>query len=223
MIHGMTFKEYVDEEKAKMSEMTKEEKINYFKDYYLKLCIVAVIVLLLCIWLFIDVGLNFRHTIVTGGVVNTDFTDEGSEFLSDKYMDYTGKSRAFNRIDFSSEIFLDKNDAQMVAIFRAELGSNIYNYLITDEETLDFIVDTECLADLDEALDDDLKNRVKDKLVYKDLKESKINIAAAVDLTDTAFAKKYVKSGKSIYFVLTGKEKDYNAGLDMLKYILEMN
>ena len=38
MIHGLTFKEYVEEEKQKFGEMTKAEKWSYFKDYYLKLC-----------------------------------------------------------------------------------------------------------------------------------------------------------------------------------------
>ena len=37
MIHGLTFKEYVEEEKTKLSEMNKAEKIDYFKEYYLKL------------------------------------------------------------------------------------------------------------------------------------------------------------------------------------------
>ena len=40
MIHGLTFKEYVEEEKQKLGEMSKEEKIDYFKEYYLKTVII---------------------------------------------------------------------------------------------------------------------------------------------------------------------------------------
>ena len=42
MIHGLTFKEYIEEEKEKIGEMTKAEKKSYFIDYYLKYCIIFV-------------------------------------------------------------------------------------------------------------------------------------------------------------------------------------
>ena len=80
MIHGLTFKEYVDQEKEKWSEMSKAEKVSYFKEYYLKMVIFAVIVLILLIWLLIDIGLGFRGNVVTGGVVNTKLSPEGSTF-----------------------------------------------------------------------------------------------------------------------------------------------
>ena len=57
MIHGLTFKEYVEEEKTKLSEMNKAEKIDYFKEYYLKLCIFAVVVLIL----FSPIGLMIMY------------------------------------------------------------------------------------------------------------------------------------------------------------------
>ena len=45
--------------------------------------------------------------------------------------------------------------------------------------------------------------------------------AAAIDITDTAFAKEYIESGGKVYFVISGKEKEYDSAVAMLKYILE--
>ena len=66
MIHGLTFKEYVEEEKTKLSEMTKAEKIDYFKEYYLKLTIVLFIVLVLIVWFVIDIARNIKMTLLRG-------------------------------------------------------------------------------------------------------------------------------------------------------------
>ena len=169
-----------------------------------------------------DIGPNLRHTIVTGGVVNSSINDEGKEFMSDKYLEHTGKSKLTNRIEFSGEIFVDYEDGQSSAIFQAELASNIFNYLIVDDDALDFVVDTECLADLNKELPDDIKSQVSDKLVNVKIQSININIAGAIDLTDTAFAKKYLTSGEKVYFILSGKEKDYGAGIDVLRYILSV-
>lgn len=221
MIHGLTFKEYVEEEKQKLSEMNKEEKIDYFKEYYLKLCIFGVVVLILLLWLMIDIGLNLRHNVVTGGVVNIKLTTEGTELLGKQYLEHLQLSKVFNKVNIAPDIFLDDDDPQSYTIFQAELATNSYNYLITDDKGLDFIVELECLADLDTVLDSEVSGQVSDKKIYKKLKESGTEIAAAIDITDTAFAKEYIESGGKVYFVISGKEKEYDSAVAMLKYILE--
>ena len=221
MIHGLTLKEYIEEEKTKLGEMNKEEKIDYFKEYYLKLCIFAGIVLILLIWLLVDIGLNMRHSVVTGGVVNTTLTDEGQMFLGDDYLKSLELSKLTNKVYLAPDIFLDDDDPQSYTVFQAELATNSYNYLITDEKGLEFIVELECLADLDGVLDAETSGQVSDKKIYRKLKESGTEIAAAIDISDTAFAKEYINSGDNVYFVISGKEKEYDAGLDMLHYILK--
>lgn len=221
MIHGLTFKEYVEEEKTKLSEMNKAEKIDYFKEYYLKLCIFAVVVLILLLWLVVDIGLNLRHNVVTGGVVNTKLNDEGAEFLGKKYLEHLKLSRVFNQVGVAPDIFLDDDDPQSYTIFQAELAVNSYNYLITDNKGLDYVVETECLADLDTVLDSEMSGQLSDKKIYRKLKESGTEIAAAIDITDTAFAKEYIEPGGKVYFVISGKEEKYDSAVNMLKYILE--
>lgn len=220
MIHGLTFKEYIDEEKEKLSEMTKAEKIDYFKEYYLKTCIVAFICLILLIWFGVEMVLSFRHVIVTGGVIGAQINEEGQDFLQDDYMEYLGRSKAFYKVNFASYIILDENDPSTIMALEAELATNSYNYLISTEEGLQFVAETECLADLDEVLDNKLKEQVSDRIVYRKIGESGEEKAAAIDITDTAFAKEYLLAGDNVYFILTGKEVDYEHGLDVLRYIL---
>ncbi|MBO6166263.1 MAG: hypothetical protein J6O17_07870 [Eubacterium sp.] len=220
MIHGLTFKEYIDEEKQKLSEMTKAEKKDYFKEYYLKTCIVAFICLILFIWFLTELVLSFRHVIVTGGVIGAQINEDGSNFLQDDYMEYLGRSKAFYKVNFAPYIILDENDPSTVMALEAELATNSYNYLISTEKGLQFVLATECLADLDEALDKKLKDSVSDRIVYMKIGESGEEIAAAIDITDTAFAKEYLLAGDNVYFILTGKAEDYEHGLDVLRYIL---
>jgi len=221
LIHGLTFKEYVEEEKNKLSEMNKTEKIDYFKEYYLKLCIFGVVVLILIIWLAVDIGLSLRHNVVTGGVINTTLTEEGTEFLGEQYLEYLQLSSMTNKVNVAPDIFLDDDDPQSYTVFQAELATNTYNYLITDKKGLDFIIETECLANLDDVLDSEISGKVSDKKNYKKLKESGTEIAAAIDITDTAFAKEYIESEEKVYFVIAGKEEQYDSALNILKYILE--
>ncbi len=221
MIHGLTFKEYVEEEKQKLGEMSKEEKIDYFKEYYLKMVIFAVIVLILLIWLLIDVGLGFRGNVVTGGVVNTKLSEEGSLFLSDEYMTYLNASKLTKKVDLAPDIFIDDDDPQSYTIFQAELATNTYNYLITDEKGLAFATQLEVVANLDEVLESDLSQKLSDKIVYRKSGDNGTEIAAAIEITDTAFTKNYVNSGGKVYFVITGNPDEYGKALKMLEYILE--
>ena len=221
MIHGLTMKEFVEEEKTKLAEMTKEEKKEYFKDYYLKNVIIAGIILVLLIWLMIDIGLNMRHSVVTGGVVNLELSNEGSSFLKEDYMKYLKLGSLTNKVDLAPDIFLDKEEPQSYTLFQAELATNTYNYLITDETGLGFVAGIECLADLDKTLEGELSQMVSDKKVYRKLGESETEIAAAIDITDTAFTKNYVKSGDKVYYIISGDAEDYDSAINMLKYILE--
>ena len=221
MIHGLTMKEFVEEEKTKLAEMTKEEKKEYFKDYYLKNVIIAGIILVLLIWLMIDIGLNMRHSVVTGGVVNLELSNEGSAFLKEDYMKYLKLGSMTNKVDLAPDIFLDKEEPQSYTLFQAELATNTYNYLITDETGLGFVAGIECLADLDKTLEGELSQMVSDKKVYRKLGESETEIAAAIDITDTAFTKNYVKSGDKVYYIISGDAEDYDSAINMLKYILE--
>ncbi|MCR5215216.1 MAG: hypothetical protein K6E10_12445 [Eubacterium sp.] len=223
MIPGLTFKENVEEEKTKISEMTKEEKKQYFKDYYLKKCIVALVALILLIWFIVDISGNFKHRLYTGGFVNSELSEEGQAYLNEEYMESLEISGMTNRVDLAPAIFLDKEDAQTFTVFQAELAVNSYNFIVTDKMGLDFILAKECAADLDQVLDEELKNKVGDKLVFGKLGESNTEIKAAIDISDTAFVKEYIKSGDKVYFVLTGKEEEYELGIDVLKYILDKN
>ena len=220
MIHGLSFKEYVEEEKAKFGEMTAAEKKDYFKEYYLKQCIFAFIILILLIWFLVDISVNFKHTVCSGGVINTKISEEGAGFLKEDYLKLLNKKTFTNKVDLAADIFLDKEEPQTYTVFQAELAINSYNYLITDKNGLDFILSTECLADMGTVLDEDLKKTVGDKIVRGELGESKKEIEAAIDITDTAFVKEYITSGDKVYFVITGKEDEYNLGLDVLRYIL---
>ena len=220
MIHGLTFKEYVEEEKQKLSEMNAAEKKQYFIDYYLKFVIGICVVILLLIWMIVDLALNMRNVVVTGGAVNVVLTDEATDYLQDEYLDYLQLSNKGNKAYFAS-IFLTDDDPQSYTIFNAEIATNTYNYLITDDTGLDFMAKVECLANMDEVLDKDLYDKLKDKLIYRKSGESGSEIAAAIDITDTAFTKDYIKAGEKVYFVISGSAEDYESGMNVLRYILK--
>lgn len=220
MIHGLTFKEYIEEEKAKLGEMTKAEKKSYFVDYYLKYCILAFVLLLLLIWIVYDFARAMRNTVVTGGVVGMTLSEEGTAFMTDEYLEYLGLSDKSNKIDFASYIILDDEDYQTYTMFQAELATNSYNFLITTKKGMAFVAQCECLADLNDVLDDELKQSLSDKIFRANLGESGKKIAAAIDISDTAFVKDYIISAEPVYFIVAGKPEEYESALNILKYIL---
>ncbi len=220
MIHGLTFKEYVEEEKQKLSEMSGAEKKQYFIDYYLKFVIGVCVVILILIWMIVDLALNMRNVVVTGGVVNVVMSDEGYDYLQDDYLEFLQLSTKGNKA-YLGNIFLNGDDPQSYTVFNAEIATNTYNYVITDNDGLEFMAKVECLADMNEVLDKDLYDKLKDNLVYKKSGESGSEIAAAIDITDTAFTKDYIQTGEKVYFVISGNAEDYESGLNILRYILE--
>ena len=83
-----------------------------------------------------------------------------------------------------------------------------------------FVAQSECLADLDEVLDEELKQSLSDKIFRANLGESGKEIAAAIDISDTAFVKDYIISAEPVYFIVAGKPEEYESALNVLKYIL---
>ena len=220
MIHGMTFKEYIETEKEKFGEMNKSEKLDYFKEYYLKACIAVLVILAFLVWFLIDMGKSMKAPVVTGGVLNIHISSEGSTFLREDYMKSLGLDDKKDKIEFASYILLDKSQPQSYTVFQAELAAGQYNYLITDKAGMEYIARSECAADMNEVLDKEMKGKLSSKMIYAESGEDGKIIAAAIDITDTTFSREYMTSSDKVYFVLTGLIDDYDSGIDVLKYIL---
>ncbi|MBO4864243.1 MAG: hypothetical protein J5517_07745 [Eubacterium sp.] len=237
MIPGLTFKEYIAQEKEKLAEMTGEEKKQYFKDYYLKFVIGGVVVLILLIWFIVDISFSARPVAASGGMINLTLSDEGKTFLTDDYLEYLKLNPRTNQVQLASDIILSKGSETSYTDFmamQAELATNSYNYLIVNEEGLECCleIDYSMFEDPNKILDDDLKKALADKIGFHLMKEAESSGIKetdkdapgcyAIDITGTEFVNKYITSNGSVYFLFTGSMDDYDRGMSVLRYILGM-
>ena len=237
MIHGLTFKEYIEEEKAKIAEMDGKEKKQYFMDYYLKFIIGAVVILILLIWIIVDICISGRNAVASGGVVNLAISDEGKAFLTDDYLDHLGKSSFSNQSILAADIFLsDSSDTEYADFltFQAQLATNTFNYLIVDETALQYCMelDYSLFENPNKILDQDLKNAFSGRIAFHPLKKAEGEEQGetgdgspgvyAIDISDTDFAKKYITADGPVYFLFSGSVEEYDLGVSILKYIMGM-
>lgn len=160
----------IKEQNAKLKGAPLKEKLLYFKDYYLKTTIVAIMI---CAFIF-----SLGYTMITsprdtafGAFFYNDTGDSSDTRLIDSFVEYIGidtsKHRAY--IDASMTYSSDFNnydsytglEKAMAAVTAHEL-----DIIIGDSETIDYFTRCEFLTDVTAILPDDLLEIHKNNLYY---------------------------------------------------------
>ena len=235
---GLSFKERFNKrknaEKAKLSTMTDKQKTRYILDYYKWHFIIFAIAILLIVS-FIKIAYNASlPTAITLFVLNNESDAESySSFPKELEKDY----RDYYNLDSHTKVFFDTNvaiDGQTTLPgttnqttdyekINGYVQAQELDIMICDQTALDYytnqdmsiypitmILDSETYADTYELFQDDI-------VMAKDINGD--SFPCAINITDTAFAKKFDISYEPIYLCIPGKPKNTEGISQYLKYI----
>ena len=179
-------KEKIAAELNKVSQMTKEQKWEYFKSYYLAKSILLVIGLILFAWFIMDTFFQ-KEAVTAGCVYGVEISEEERQALTDGYLEYykynPKKYCAYISTDNMFEGTEQKMDASTheMALFAQIAAGEIY-YLILDKDTLDMMSNGGIYASLEDLFPNGLPDVYENCGVNLTDGETGMQYLAAIDL-----------------------------------------
>ncbi len=215
----------IREQNAKLKGAPLKEKLAYFKEYYLKATIIAIIAAIFIIHIAYTMLTSPSDTAFAAFFYN-DTGDSSNTELITGFAEYAGidtkKHEAY--IDATMSYYEDENpnfdiymglEKAMAVISTGEL-----DVIIGDDVTIDYFARAECLHDITEVLPPDLLEAFKDKLYYAKIGESTVELPVGVYVTDSPKLNEYyyyVNQEPVLSFVVNSDSMD-NA-IAFLRYI----
>lgn len=198
MPDGIGFKEGLQIEKEKWSNMNTKQRFSYFQTYYLKWVIIIGIALAGIISMIASVVRNATtENLFEGAMVNTFISDEGQNYLISGYEEHLGGTRKQKvYLNDAMTISMDLNDLdQYMYANRIKLMSLMaaqeMDYLILTEETFYNLEAGGTYADLREVLSKETLEAFADKIIYAHYDESDETYPAAICIDESYLAKEY--------------------------------
>lgn len=197
--------------KEVLSDLTFWQKIQYIWRFY-KLYILAVLSPLIVLagalgWS----ALTKTETLYNGIAVCVSVDAEGEKFLTDSLFDpmggtnYKKQGVTFGEYDIFSTDSIGENDgaSSNVMSIAAWMSVGEVDYMLLNEESFEFYKG-DIFSDLEELLSEEMQAVWRDRFVEMP-DENEEPYFAAIDITDTAFVKKYVQTEGKIYIAFPGK------------------
>ena len=199
MPDGMTFKENIQNEKNKWNNMNWKQRFSYFKTYYMIPLIVILIIISVIVYLILQT-LVFRKDIIMAGVVaNFDLSDEAIESVETGYMDFVDGNTRKECVNYYS-IFVSEVDYNSIMAIDTRIASSTIDFMIVDKEVYELLNGRSAYANLENVLDDTVLQKLDDKIIDTTDVDTQIEYPAAIDISDTEYAHKYLE-GKEAYLV----------------------
>lgn len=185
----------IREQNAKLKNAPLREKLAYFKEYYLKTTIIAVVAIILVGSMIYSMLTSPSDTAFAAYFYNNtgDMSDSG---LIDGFVTYAGidtkKSNAY--IDTTMHYSPDGQNLDAYAMLEksmAVITTGELDVVVGDTDTIDYFANSECLHDITTILPEDLLEIFQDKLYYAKLGESDELTPVGIYVTDATKLNEY--------------------------------
>ena len=204
---------------AKLKSVEKGKRLQYFKDYYLLRCIVAVLVIAFAFSLGKDVYHN-KHIVLNIAFINMEISPDGISYLKDDFKkDNNIKKKNNIAVSYGGQIkyIEDANNAYTLS---SKLMVGNPDILFIDETGYATLSLSKPLLNMEDAFKDDPEmSSILDKygIRNKDI-NGKVTYYDAIDISDTKFVKNYISTNEDskIYFTVGAG----TAHLDYVKMVI---
>ncbi len=225
----MSLKEEIRKEAAterqKLKAMSLQDKIWYIGEYYkFHIAVVVGIVFVLCI-----IGTSIYNSTIENSlyciIINNQSNGElNYDVLTQEFHDHMGFGKkqevhAESIYITYSDVVSEFSYASMAKI-SAMIASKELDILITDEENFERYSSMEGLADLEQALPEDLYSLLEDRLCYGTTDDGR-TAAFAVDISGTEFTSRMGISLQPAYCGFISNSQNRDTAIALLRYIFE--
>lgn len=210
--------------KEELKNLTFQQKMQYFKDYYLKKVIVALIVIIALASIINETVFNRSDCLLSIACIDEYQimnSDELTEELSN-HIEIEDKNDYFNISSYS----LDDYNSNMAFLTHSTAGSiDIY---IGSSEFFEAKAELGLFSDLSEILPEELYEQLSDKLVEGRTAETDIDgnvtsygeyIPYGIDLSDNEIYKEYGGIGENPILAISVNSSNIDHAIEILTYL----
>jgi len=196
MAEGNSVYDEIKNERKKFWSMSKEQKLKYFRSYYLGPTIVVTLVILFALWFFLETVVFHKDVLMAGCTINVKITDESYTKLTDGMLEYLGGDPSKfianlsrdNYVDYTED---DEQDQHMngymdQTMLFTQIAAGEYSYMILDEAAMENIYESGYIADLTNVLSETFIEENNLQLYYADSTEES-DAPIGIYLADTNF------------------------------------
>ena len=197
------------------SEMNFNEKIQYFRDYYLIKVLIGLAIVLVAGWLLHDIHQN-KKIVYSGAGVGVDVSTEGSEFLKNGFISYLGDDYSKKTAAYGGNVLFvptsgEYNESSVEMAFFSQLEGDMFQYLLITKEKYEYFMPYEIFIDLNEL--NNFANYSQYEILY-----SEKGTPEAIKLPDEMKDRLGVKQDE-VYLCFSNKKNHRELNEKMLDYL----
>lgn len=213
----------IREQNAKLKGAPLREKLDYFKEYYLKMTLAVIAI----IAFVVSVG----YTMITApdetafsAFLFNDTGYSGDKTFQEEFTAHLGvDTREYAVYIDATPTFTENQtyeDYSSVERCMANIAGQDLDVMICDEYAYNHFANSEIFLDITTILPEDLLEQFKDKIVYTSIEETGEVIPSAIIVTDAPKLQEYhYYDGKDAYFSVISNSLNTDNVITFLRYI----
>jgi len=215
--------------KRSLKEMTQgmsfAEKLEYLWEYYRWILLVLAFGVIVIAMVVTGIVNTSGEVFYSGAMVNVQLSQEGESFLTERLEEnFNAPKREKAKLFATSfQDLQNVSDVEMsaAAAYRVVLMiiAKDYDYVIMDETAWNYYKNHPVFTALDEMFSDEIMEQYSDRIIRHQLEES-AQLSLAIDITDSAFARKYAQEGTKLYIAFPGNTGRTEMNDDFLEYLM---
>ncbi len=160
-------------ERHKLKELHGKEKLQYFSDYYLKIVLVAVLVIALSIYFIYSVWIAQRvETILNVAIADYVFSSEALEDASNRFGEYIKIDSESQKVLLDNSYYISVGDYSSTQKLSTYILVGEVDIIITKESIFQSYVLNGSLSSLTDTLPTDLYSTLSDHFYYGRIREN---------------------------------------------------
>lgn len=213
----------IREQNAKLKGAPLREKLNYFKEYYLKATLFIAAAAVLIIYIAYSIITAPKDT-AFGAFFYNAYGDSSNTGLADGFAEYMNIDTKKSDVYIDSSVYLtetmnDTDSYMSIEKTMAVISTGELDVIVGDAGAVDYFTRAEYLSDITDVLPEDMLEQFSDKLYYAKPGEDAESVPVGIRLGDCEKLNQYYmfKSEPIICFVVNSNSID-NA-VAFLKYL----
>ena len=215
----------IREQNAKLKGAPLHEKLAYFKEYYLKMTLAVIAIIIFVVSIAYTMISAPDETAFAAFFFNdTGYSSDHS--LQDSFTEHLGVDPR------EYEVYIDATptyselgtyeDYASVQRCMANIAGEDLDVMLCDQQAYEHFATSEIFLDITTILPEDVLEKFKDKIVYSTLEETGEQIPSAIIVTDAPKLLQYhYYDGKDAYFSVVSNSQNIENVITFLRFIYE--
>ena len=216
-------------ERQKLSEMSPQEKLNYFKDYYLKKILIYGFFIGFFIYIVYTIVSPKDENIMYAAIINDTINAENEELLITEFGELVNYNPEKQKMQFDDSYYLNPENPDLTTQSKITTYSfaGTLDVIIADEDVFESYAQSSCFLDLTQILPSDTYSKITQELYMTKTEEDTKNRAYGVRLDNskvyTSISDNYQgtnsSTSKKMVLGIVSKSENTDVAIELIQYL----